>query len=111
MVNNYHSLDTIFHSLADPIRRDILQQVSEGELAVGELAVLYRVSFPAISKHLKVLESSDLIIKRKEGRNNYVSLNSSALQQVDSYLEHYRQMWGERFSKLDQLLQEDIANG
>ena len=108
MVNySNHQLDNVFHSLADPTRRDIIRRVSSSELSVGQLVVAYDISFPAITKHLKVLESSNLIIKRKEGRNHFISLNPQTLKQVDTYLERYRLMWEQRYYKLDQLLQED----
>ena len=112
MVNyNNPQLDNVFHSLADPTRRDIIRRVSSGELSVGELVVAYKISFPAITKHLKVLESSQLITKRKEGRNHFVSLNLQTLRQVDIYLERYRLMWEQRYRKLNQLLQEENNNG
>lgn len=97
-------LDTVFHSLSDPIRRDILRRVAEKELSVGELAGGYGVSLAAVSKHLKVLEKARLIRKRREGRSLLVSLQPKALAQADQYLERYRRMWEERYRKLDALL-------
>src|SRR5690606_6499075 len=108
MVKYNTSLDNVFRSLADPTRRDIIQRVSQGELSVGQLVVSYEMSFPAITKHLNVLESSQLITKRKEGRNTYISLNPQTLQHVDIYLERFRQMWEQRFNKLNKVLEEDI---
>lgn len=106
MVENTVQLDSIFHSLADPIRRDMLRRLTEYELTVGELAQKYEVSFAAISKHLMVLERAKLIRKRKEGRKHMVALAPEALKDADDYLRQYQQMWHSRYDKLDQLLKE-----
>jgi DNA-binding transcriptional ArsR family regulator len=107
MVEYTSELDTIFSSLADPIRRDILQRVARAELSVGELVQKYEVSFAAISKHLKVLEKAKLIIKRKEGKKQMVNIAPYALKSADEYLEQYRQMWQSRFDKLEALINEE----
>lgn len=106
MVEHTLQLDSIFSSLADPIRRDILERVACVELSVGELVAKYDVSFAAISKHLKVLESAQLITKRKEGKKHMITLAPGALRSADEYLERYHQMWQSRFNKLDDLLNE-----
>lgn len=100
------TLDTIFSSLADPTRRDILARVARVELSVSELVQQYNMSFAAISKHIKVLERAQLIIKRREGKKHMVSLAPGALMSADEYLEQYRMMWQSRHDKLDQLLKE-----
>lgn len=99
-------LDSVFHSLSDPIRRDILERVRHCELSVGELVGQYDVTFAAISKHLKVLEQAKLIIKRKEGRRHMVTLDARALADADRYLEQYRLTWQGRHDKLDRILQD-----
>lgn len=93
MVEYTSELDSIFASLADPTRRDILERVACAEYSVGELVQHYQVSFAAISKHLKVLERAKLVIKRKEGKKQMVSIAPYALHSADEYLERYRQMW------------------
>lgn len=100
-------LDSIFRSLADPTRRDILSRVARKELSVGELVAKYDVSFAAISKHLNVLEKSKLIVKRKEGKKHMITLAPGALMTADEYLEQYRQTWEQSFNKLDTLLKEE----
>jgi DNA-binding transcriptional ArsR family regulator len=106
MVEQTMQLDDIFHSLSDPIRRDILRRVMECELSVGELVDKYQVSFAAISKHIKVLEKANLVRKRKEGKKYMVTLRPETLEEVDTYLEQYRLMWESRYDKLDSLLKE-----
>lgn len=108
MVERTIELDSIFSSLADPTRRDILARVARGELSVGDIAEQYDMSFAAISKHLNVMERARLVIKRREGKKQMVSLAPDALRSADEYLEQYRQMWEQKFSKLDELLKEDI---
>jgi len=107
MVEQAMNLDTIFASLADPTRRDILARVARAELSVGELVEKYDVSFAAISKHLNVLERAKLITKRREGKKQMVTLAPDALRSADEYLEQYKQMWEQKFNKLDALLKED----
>lgn len=104
MVEYTLHLDSIFASLSDPTRRDILARVAHAELSVGELVKKYDVSFAAISKHLKVMERAQLIVKRKEGKKQMVSLAPDALRSADEYLEQYRQMWQSRYDKLDALI-------
>jgi DNA-binding transcriptional ArsR family regulator len=104
MVEYTLPLDTIFASLADPTRRDILARVARCELSVSELAANYNVTLAAISKHLKVMERAKLIVKRKDGKQHLISLAPEALMTADEYLEQYRQMWQSRFDKLDALI-------
>lgn len=105
MVEYTLQLDFIFASLADPTRRDILSRVSRRELSVGELAADYNITFAAISKHLKVMERAKLIVKRKEGKKQMVTLAPEALKSADEYLEQYRRMWQSRYDKLETLIQ------
>ncbi len=107
MVEQAIELDYIFSSLADPTRRDILARVAQAELSVGELVEKYSMSFAAISKHLNVLERAKLITKRREGKKQMVTLAPHALMTADEYLEQYRQMWEQKFNKLDAILKED----
>ena len=107
MVEYSIELDSIFSSLADATRRDILARVAQAELSVGEIAQRYDVSFAAISKHLNVLERARLITKRREGKQQMVTLAPGALRSADEYLEQYRQMWEQRFNKLDTIIKEE----
>lgn len=98
------SLDTIFSSLADATRRDILFRVARSELTVSEIAEDYNISLAAVSKHLKVLEKARLIIKRRRGKEQLVTLSPTALQSADDYLEQYRLLWEQRYNRLEDLL-------
>lgn len=105
------NLDLVFHSLSDPIRRDILDRVAHGELSVTELVIHYNISFPAISKHLKVLAAAKLITKRKDGQKHMISLAPSTLASADEYLERYRQMWQSRHDILAALVEAESQYG
>ncbi len=107
MVERTIELNDIFASLADPTRRDILARVARGELSVSDIANGYDMSLAAISKHVNVLERAKLIIKRREGKKQMVTLAPDALMSADEYLEQYRQMWEQKFNKLDELLKEE----
>ncbi|HEX6416667.1 MAG TPA: metalloregulator ArsR/SmtB family transcription factor [Candidatus Saccharimonadales bacterium] len=104
MVEYTLSLDNIFSSLADPIRRDILNRVRYGELNISEIAAPYSVSLAAISKHLKILERAQLITKRKRGKEQLVTISPAALKQADDYIEQYAVLWNDRFDRLETLL-------
>lgn len=104
MVEYTLQLDSIFASLSDPTRRDILSRVAQTELSISDLVKNYDISFAAISKHLKVMEHAKLIVKRKEGKKQMISLAPEALASADEYLEQYRRMWQSRYDKLDALI-------
>lgn len=101
MVEYSLQLDSIFGSLADPTRRDILKRVAVAELSVGDIAKYYDMTFAAISKHLKVLEKAKLILKRRQGREQYIQLSPEALVQASEYLEKYKEMWEGRLDSLE----------
>ena len=107
MVEYVSSLDTIFGSLADPTRRDILQRISEQPMSVGEIAANYDLTFAAISKHLKVLEKAQLIIKRRRGKEQIVSLVPLSFADASQYLDWYRKLWETRFDSLEEYLNND----
>lgn len=106
MVEYTHSLDSIFGSLADPVRRDILRRVRQCELNVSEIALPYPISLAAVSKHLKILERAQLITKRKHGKEHFVTISPAALQQADEYINQYATLWNDRFNRLETFLNE-----
>jgi len=101
MVEYTFSLDTTFAALSDATRRDILARVSSDELAVSQIAQNYNLTFAAISKHLMVLERARLIIKRKRGKEQLVSLAPQAFADASEYLDWYKQFWEQRLDALD----------
>lgn len=104
MVELSLSLDSIFGSLADPTRRDILMRVSREELSVGDIAEPYNLTFAAISKHLKVLEKAKLIIKRRKGREQIVRMAPESITEATAFLQEYQRLWENRLDALEQYL-------
>jgi DNA-binding transcriptional ArsR family regulator len=98
-------LDATFAALADPTRRAILARLASGEASVMELAKPFRISQPAISKHLGVLERAGLISRGRDAQRRPRRLEAQPLAEASSWLEHYRQFWGKRFQRLDALLE------
>ena len=99
-------LDHTFAALADPTRRAILARLALGEASVGELAEPFDVSLPAISKHIKVLETAELIIREKRAQQRVCRLKPEALRLASDWIEQNRRMWEERFDRLDAYLRE-----
>ncbi len=105
MVKYYtHSLDSIFMALADATRRSILTRLMRGEATVGQLAEPFHISLPAISKHLKILEQSGLILRRKEGRVQKCELRGEAFKEASEWVEKYRIFWESQFDELGKYL-------
>ena len=109
MVEYTLNLDSIFGSLADPTRRDILKIVSKKALSVSQIAKYYDKTFAAISKHLMVLQKAKLIIKERQGKEQIVRLSPIALRDASDYLKHYEIIWNKRFDRLDKLLKSAQA--
>lgn len=104
-------LDAIFAALADPTRRAILARLASGEASVTELAAPFRMSQPAVSRHLKVLERAGLIVPQRrtrgrDGRQRPRRIEGKPLAEVNGWLEEYRKFWEGTFGKLDELLEE-----
>src|SRR5689334_20258250 len=100
------TLDTTFHALADPTRRAILARLQQGEATVTEVARPFRISLPAISKHLRVLEKAGLLARTRCGRVHHLRLVAKPLQDVAEWIAHYRQFWEERLDSLELFLRK-----
>ena len=100
-MNSPAQLDAVFAALADPTRRAILARLSRGEASVGELAGPFRMTQPAISKHLKVLERAGLVSRGQDAQRRPRRLEVKALRQANDWLEDYRRFWERRYRKLD----------
>jgi len=94
-------LDATFGALADPTRRAIVARLAVGDATVNELAEPFDLSLPGISKHLKVLERSGLISRRRQAQVRPCHLEKDALDAAVDWIEANRRMWTERFDKLD----------
>jgi len=99
-------LTTTFAALADPTRRAIVARLASGECTVTELAAPFRMSMPAISRHLRVLEGAGLISRRREAQSRPCRLEAAPLQEVAEWAERYREIWEGRLDRLDRYLQQ-----
>lgn len=101
-------LTLAFHALADPTRRQILARLAKGEATVAELAGPLPISQPAVSKHLKVLETAGLVVRRVETPKRYARLRGQPIQLAVTYLTEFQRAWDENFARLDDLLEEEV---
>jgi DNA-binding transcriptional ArsR family regulator len=100
------ALDATFGALSDATRRGILARLATGESSVTELAAPYRMSLPAISKHLGVLEEAGLVTRRKDGRVHRCRLVAGPMHQAADWIDFYRRFWEDQFDALEQFLQD-----
>jgi DNA-binding transcriptional ArsR family regulator len=99
--------DAVFRAIADPTRRDILALLRTRRCSVGELAGNFRVSRPAISKHLRLLRAVGLVVTKNEGTARICRLNPAPLRAVGHWLADYEALWGESLIRLKRYVEED----
>lgn len=100
------SLDRVFHALAHPARRTIVRRLAAGEQNLSELAAPLKMTFPAASKHVRVLERANLVRRRVSGRQHLCRLHAGPLKDATLWTEQFRANWEARFQVLDALLEE-----
>jgi DNA-binding transcriptional ArsR family regulator len=110
MVEQSNTLDSVFGSLSDPTRRDILKKVSKKSLSVSQIATHYQLTFAAVAKHLDVLHRAKLISKNRRGKEQIVSLSPETLAAASNYLGTYKQLWENRLDSLDIFLKSIDKN-
>lgn len=99
-------LDLVFHALAHPARRAIIRQLSDGERNLSALASPLKMTFPAATKHVRVLEQAKLVRRRVVGREHLCRLRAAPLKDAMLWTEQFRRNWEARFEALDSLLEE-----
>jgi len=97
-------LSAVYGALADPTRRAILTRLTAGDANVAELAAPFKVSQPAISRHLKVLEQAGLISRRRRATARFSHLEAEPLREAIVWLARYQEFWNESYDRLDALL-------
>jgi DNA-binding transcriptional ArsR family regulator len=103
------TLSPVFSALADPTRRAILLRLMDGDASVSELGAPFAMSQPAVSKHLRVLESAGLISRSRVATARYSHLEAKPLEQANEWMQQYKQFWNEGFDKLDAALADYLA--
>lgn len=103
-------LDEVFQALADPIRREMLSLLTRGEATAGELGAPFRISQPAASKHIRMLERAGLVSRQVDGRVHRLRLVSKPLREAEAWISRHRQFWEGSLDSLGRALDE-IARG
>ncbi len=100
------ALSATFAALADPTRRAMLSRLSQGEASVNELAAPFKMSLPAVSKHIKVLEKAGLLTKTINAQQRPCKIDGVQLKQAVDWIDQYKQLWEGRLDRLDAYLVE-----
>jgi DNA-binding transcriptional ArsR family regulator len=103
---NESQLDAVFAALADPTRRRIVERLARKPLSVGEIAAEFTISQPAISKHVRVLESSGLVEREIVGRVHVLNLTPEAMSAASAWMERQRRYWTAALDRLDTILSQ-----
>jgi len=106
MVNNSAHLNLLFSALADPTRREMLGRLSGRVMTVKELSKPFKMSKPAITKHLKILERAGLLSRDCVGRVHHCRLEAEPLKEASTWIAHFEQFWNERLDVLEAYLEE-----
>jgi len=99
--------DAVFRAIADPTRREILSLLRGRQQTVGEIAGNFRMSRPAISKHLRLLRSAGLVVTRRHGTASLCGLNAKPLRAIDDWLRDYETFWSETLQNLKSYVEEN----
>lgn len=100
-----NSLDAVFSALADPTRRAILARLAQGDASVGDLASPFNLSLPTISRHIKVLEEANLIVRERNAQWRKCRFQKEALMEAAEWIRHYVAFWDSRLDALVKLVE------
>ena len=104
MVKHSVTLDSTCSALSDPVRRAILARLAQGDSTVSELAAPFSISLPAVSKHLRILETTGLVRREKQGRTHWCRLAARPMKEAADWIACYQKFWDEKFDALNQYL-------
>ena len=107
VTNKARQRDAVFRAISDPTRREILGILRGGRQTVGEIASNFRMSRPAISKHLRLLHAAGLVATRKQGTASLCSLDAKPLRAIDDWLHDYEMFWSETVQSLKKYMEEN----
>ena len=96
----------VFQAIADPTRRAILLLVTSHSMTAGAIASNFDTARPTVSKHLKILTECELLQQTQNGREVYYTINAERMKEVAEFIEPFRQMWDERFNKLEAVMKK-----
>ena len=103
----------VFQAIADPTRRAILILVAAQGMSAGAIAANFDTARPTVSKHLQILTECELLKQEQSGREIYYHINAKNMKQIADFIEPFRQMWEDRFNKLEDIMKtyKDKENG
>jgi DNA-binding transcriptional ArsR family regulator len=108
MITRAARTDAAFHAIGDGARRAILDQLKTGERSAGEIAAAFEISWPAVSRHLRLLKEAELVIERRAGRTRRYTLNRVTIRRVfGSWVAAFDAMWAENLGSLKQLVEQE----
>lgn len=103
-----YKIDDVFSALADYNRRQILMMLSGKKMTVNAISEKFDISRPAISKHLKILLNSNLVIPHQKGRERYYQINVEPLNEVREWLEFYDKFWDKKLNQLKNFVEKSL---
>ena len=101
----------VFQAIADPTRRAILVLLASQSLTAGAIAANFHTARPTISKHLQILTECELLRQEQNGREMYYHLNPQKMKEIADFIEPFRNMWDDRFNKLENIMKEYKSKG
>jgi len=96
----------VFQAIADPTRRTILLLVATQSMTAGAIASNFDTARPTVSKHLQILTACELLTQEQNGREMYYHINAKKMKEVADFIEPFRQMWDDRFNKLEEVMKK-----
>ena len=94
----------VFQAIADPTRRAILLLLASQSMTAGAIAANFDTARPTVSKHLQILTECELLQQEQQGRESYYHLNALKMKDIADFIEPFRQMWDERFNRLEAVM-------
>ena len=94
----------VFQAISDPTRRAILLLVASQSMTAGAIAANFNTARPTVSKHLQILTECELLAQEQNGREIYYHLNPKKMKEIADFIEPFRQMWEDRFDKLENIM-------
>jgi DNA-binding transcriptional ArsR family regulator len=96
----------VFQAIADPTRRAILLLVASQSMTAGAIASNFDTARPTVSKHLQILSECELLQQEQNGREVYYHINAGKMKEVAAFIEPFRNMWDDRFNKLEAVMKK-----
>ena len=96
----------VFQAIADPTRRAILLLLAAQSMTAGAIAANFDTARPTVSKHLQILTQCELLEQEYNGREVYYHINAKKMKEIADFIERFRQMWDDRFNKLENVMKK-----